>query len=83
MRMLTITVTERIQVPDDAEINIAPSGMASGIRLADGRIVKPWICYELETQIDGEDEHHDMDPDELSSIGFETNIEMERTIEES
>lgn len=79
MAVLEITVTERIEFPDDAEIEYAPTGVASGVRLSDGRLVKPWVALELETE-DGSDAH-DMSGDEVEALGLGRDIDFERTIE--
>lgn len=79
MAIIEITVTERIEIPDDAEIEYAPTGVASGVRLKDGRLVKPWIALELQAEDDGE--AHDMSWDETEALGIGRDMEFERTIE--
>ena len=78
MAKLRVTVSEIIEVPDDAEIEYAPTGAACGIRLADGRIVKPWLTYEMEE--DGE--ASDLSNDELQALGFDPGVDIERSIDE-
>lgn len=77
MKTIEITVRERIDVPDDASLEYAATGFACGIRLADGRIVKPWIALEIEE----DDEGHDMTSDELRAIGIDRDLDFERTLD--
>lgn len=77
MAEMRITVSEIIEVPEGAEIAYAPTGLVSGIRLADGRVLKPWITYELEE--DGE--ASDLGHDELTALGLDTGHDLERSID--
>jgi len=62
-----IDVCEHTGVPGDASIDITPIGTIGGIKLADGRLVRPWITWEIE-ETDGT--HRDLTFDELSALGF-------------
>lgn len=50
MTMARVEVTETVDIPDDAEIAIAPTGAVQGFRLADGRLIRAWIAYEIEEE---------------------------------
>jgi len=77
MKTIEITVMERIDVPDDAVLEYASTGNACGIRLADGRVVKPWIALEIEE----DDDAHDMTSDEIRAIGIDRDLGFERTLD--
>lgn len=47
MPIVAVSVTEQVEVPEGATIVMAPTGVISGIKLADGTFLKPWITYEL------------------------------------
>jgi hypothetical protein len=79
MAMMRITVSEMVEVPDDAEILHAPTGVVSGLRLADGRVVKPWLSYEMEEGDDASDLSHD----EMLALGIDVGLDIERTIEQT
>ena len=62
-----IDVSEHTGVPGNATIEITPIGTIGGIKLADGRVLRPWITWEIE-ETDGT--HRDLTFDELSELGF-------------
>lgn len=62
-----VDVTEHTGVPGDASIEITPVGTIGGIKLADGRLVRPWITWEIQ-EADGT--NRDLTFDELSALGF-------------
>lgn len=80
--MTTITaiidVREHTGVPGNATIKLTPIGTIGGIRLADGRHVRPWITWELE-EADGT--HRDLTFDELSELGFVPTLDKTIAIE--
>lgn len=78
MALITVTVTERLEIPDDAEIAYAPTGVVSGFRLKDGRIVKPWVSYEIE---EDDETNHDLSHDEMQALGIEAGLDYERHID--
>lgn len=79
MARVRVTMSEIIEIPDDAEIEYAPTGVVSGIRLADGRTLKPWITYEIEE----DEEASDLSHDELIALGVDQGLDIERTIEQT
>lgn len=62
-----VDVTEHTGVPGNATIEITPIGTIGGIKLADGRVVRPWITWEIQ-EADGT--NRDLTFDELSALGF-------------
>ena len=62
-----VDVSEHTGVPGDASIDITPIGTIGGIKLADGRLVRPRLTWEIE-ETDGT--HRDLTFDELSALGF-------------
>lgn len=83
MKELRITVAQTIAVPDDAEIEIAPSGRAIGFRLADGRIVRAQLAFEIEEQgADGEETYHDLTYDELRALDIDVDDLLESEVDE-
>jgi len=73
-----IDVREHTGVPGNATIELTPIGTIGGIRLADGRRVRPWITWELE-EADGT--HRDLTFDELSELGFVPTLDKTIAIE--
>lgn len=73
-----VDVCERTGVPGSASIYITPIGTIGGIRLADGRLVRPWMTWELE-EVDGT--HRDLTHDDLVALGFEPTLEKAIGIE--
>lgn len=78
MAFITITLTETIEIPDDAEISTAPAGAINGFMLSDGRLVRPWIVYEIEEE-DGS--VRDLGTDELQSLDIGEPDDTSRHIE--
>ena len=76
----TITVSEKIALPEGSTIAYAESGAISGYRLPDGRLIRPWISYEIEEE-DGDNQ--DLSYDELLALGIETGLDIERDIQEA
>lgn len=62
-----VEVREHTGVPGSATIELTAIGTIGGIKLADGRVVRPWITWEIE-EADGT--HRDLAFDELSALGF-------------
>ena len=73
-----VTVTDRIEIPGDAAKAFAPIGSLCGLRLADGRLVRPWITWEIE-EIDGS--HRELTHDDLLALGFQPSLETAISIE--
>lgn len=74
MKELRINLAQVIEVPDDAEIWYAPGGTTPGFRLADGRLLRPQIVFELEEKRPGGDEvYRDLTYDELQALEVDTN----------
>ena len=67
-----IDVSERIDVPGNATIQLSAMGNVAGIRLSDGRLVRPWVTWEIE-EADGT--HRELAHDELVGLGFEPTLE--------
>ena len=44
----SVSVTDVIGIPATATIAHSPNGNICGLRLADGRLVRPWITWEIE-----------------------------------
>ncbi len=78
MAFVRVTVSEVIEIPEGAEVDYSPIGAVCGIRMADGRVVKPWITYEIEEDGQAADLTHD----ELQALGFDPGGDIERTIDE-
>lgn len=80
--MTTITaiveVSEHTGVPGSASIDMTPVGTIGGIRLGDGRLVRPWITWEIE-EADGS--HRDLDHEELVELGFAPTLDKTIGIE--
>ena len=73
-----IDVRENTGVPGNATIELTTIGTIGGIKLADGRRVRPWITWELE-EADGT--HRDLTFDELSDLGFVPTLDKTIAIE--
>lgn len=78
MPILTVTVSEDIEVPEGSVVVLAPTGVVSSIRLPDGTEVKPWITYETGADTD---EPKDLSFDELTQLGVTSGIDYIRTVE--
>ncbi|MGB3472105.1 MAG: hypothetical protein WBA51_14900 [Erythrobacter sp.] len=80
--MTTITaiidVREHTAVPGNASIELTPIGTIGGIKLADGRLVRPWLNWEIE---DFDGTHRDLTFDELSELGFVPTLDKTIAIE--
>ncbi len=63
----TITVAELVDLPASAFIALSPNGDQCGVRLADRRLVRPWITWEIE---DADGDHRDLTYEELTALGF-------------
>ena len=73
-----VTVTDRIEIPKDADKAFAPIGSLCGLRLADGRLLRPWITWEIE-EADGS--HHVLTHDDLMALGFQPHLETTISID--
>lgn len=79
MTEFRVTLSEVVEAPEGTEIVVAaPTGNVMGFRLPDGKIIRAWICYELE---DEKGEHHDLTASDMNDLGFDTDIELERDIQ--
>lgn len=79
MTELSVTLQEKVSFPDGSTIEYAVTGNVSGVRLKDGRLVKPWICYEIEED-DGST--HDLRQDEMTALDIDAGLDLIRRIEE-
>lgn len=52
MKRIRITLVEEIEVPDHVSIETNEHGVTTGLRLKDGRLIRPWVGYEIEP-VDG------------------------------
>ena len=73
-----VTVTDLIGIPNDADEAFTPIGSLCGLRLADGRLVRPWITWEIE-EADGS--HRELTHDDLLALGFQPSLETAISIE--
>lgn len=78
MPMLTVTVSEEIEVPEGSLVVLAPTGVVSAIRLPDGTEIKPWITYETGADTDMP---KDLSFDELTEMDVHTGLDYTRTVE--
>lgn len=67
-----------MDVPATAGIALTAIGIQCGMRLADGRLVRPWLIWEIE---DANGDHRDMTTDELSMLGLMLGIDITVLIE--
>ena len=82
MPQIKITITETVEVPEGAEIVLAPTGVASGIRLPDQTFIKPWIAMEhFEGPNDDTDPIGDLGTRELNDLGVHQALHFQRDIE--
>lgn len=68
----SVSVTDVIGIPATATIAHSPNGNTCGLRLADGRLVRPWITWEIE---DAGENHRELDHDDLLALGFQPTLE--------
>ncbi len=73
-----IDVSEIIEAPAGSKLHIAPVGTAAGFELPDGRIIKPWIVYEIEEG----DSCRNLTHDEMLALGITQDIDFQRNVEE-
>ncbi len=73
-----VGVTDLIEIPASAKIQFAPLGNICGLRLEDGRLLRPWIVWEIE-EADGT--QRDLSHDDLLVLGFQPSLETSITIE--
>lgn len=67
-----VTVTERPDVPANAASDFASTGALRGLRLADGRLIRPWIVWEVE---ESGGEYQELSHDDLLALGSQPSIE--------
>ena len=73
-----VGVTDIIDIPANAEIHLTSIGNICGLKLADGRLARPWIVWEIE-EADGT--HRELSHDDLVALGFQPSLETTITIE--
>ena len=74
----TITVSDRVEIPAEAITYVSPIGTVCGLTLRDGRLVRPWITWEIE-ETGGP--YRDLTFDELLALGFQPGLETTITID--
>jgi len=77
MTRYAITIEATIDAPDKAEEILAHNNTVVGFKLSDGRLLKPWITWELEDPTI--DRSGDVSADVLSALGFE-NFEYDNRV---
>lgn len=77
MTTISISMRQTVTVPDGAVVEVSPSGETTGIRLGDGRLVKPWMTLELH---DGRGNTSDLGCDELEALDIEVAEDLVRAI---
>ena len=80
MERLSVSVSEEIMVPEGCKIELAPTGAVSGIRLPNGKLLKPWVTYELHDDA-ADDDPVDQTYDDLCALGVMSGLEYRREVE--
>lgn len=74
-----ISVKMRIEIPDGSEIETGATGLVIGFRMPCGRLIRPWVSYEIEE----DDDYRDLGYEELMSLGIDTSdCNVDREIQE-
>ncbi len=79
MKQIKITIEEIIEVPDEVEIELAVTGAPVGIKLSDGRVLKPWLEYFTDND---EEDLKRVSYQELCDLEILTEGPTSKTIEE-
>lgn len=79
-----IEIATRITVPDGTTVETAPTtGVVIGFRLPCGRVVRPWVTYEIEEEGAGDEMTcRDLGHDELDALGIDDQADVVRAITE-
>jgi hypothetical protein len=79
MTEYTVTLTQKIKVPEDAEKILDATGSVCGFK-KDGKTIRFWFAYETETESKTYHQIDDITFQDMLDLGFELGDE-ERLIE--
>lgn len=78
-----IEIATKITVPDGTVVETASATAGViGLRLPCGRLVRPWVSYEIEEEgADDDMTYRDLSPDEMTALGIDDDTWVKRVIE--
>ncbi|MBS7671408.1 hypothetical protein [Croceicoccus gelatinilyticus] len=64
---MSVTISDEIHVPEGSEIQYGRDGNGIAIKLPDGKVIKPWITWELQEDETGD--ARDLTYDQMTELG--------------